>query len=133
MKKFELKNISEQNLFIGDIFMIEKTFRKLIDAVREANPECEDLSPICYSAIAKEDAILIKIDENKYIDLDGINSNKDVEIINELLNSGSINNNIILSQGTLDPYVGELYIGYNTLSKVKDSEKILEKKLNTLN
>ena len=36
--------------------MIEKTFRKLIDAVREANPECEDLSPICYSAIAKEDA-----------------------------------------------------------------------------
>lgn len=133
MKKFELKNISEQNLFIGDIFMIEKTFRKLIDAVMEANPECEDLSPICYSAIAKEDAILIKIDENKYIDLDGINSNKDMEIINELLNSGSINNNIILREGTLDPYVGELFVGVNTLKKIENSKKVLEKKLDTLN
>lgn len=133
MKKFDLKNIKEEDIFIGDIFIIERTFKRLIEQVKTANPDCKDLSPICYRQLAKENAILIKIGEDKYIDLDGINSKKDVKIINELLTNKSKYNNIILNVGTLDPYVGELFIGVNTLSKVKSAEKILEKKLNTLN
>ena len=106
--------------------------KEIIDEVKKVNAECDNLSLVCLTDIAKEGAILIKVDENKYIDFDGINSNKDIEIINELLSSDSKNNNIILSEGSFNPYVGELYIGVNTLSKSKKVNKVLEKKLNTL-
>ena len=130
MTKFNLKNINEEDIFIGDIYIIERTFKKLIAAVKEANPECEYLSPICYSIIAKEGAILIKVDEDNYVDLDGIRNTSDIENINELLNSNSLNNNIILSVGTKDPYVGELII--KNIKRIKKLDKLLEKKLNTL-
>lgn len=130
MKKFDLKSVSDEDIFVGDLWLIEGVCKNIIDEVKKANPKCDNLALVCLTNIAKEDAILIKVDENKYIDLDGIRNNRDIEIINELLNNGSKDNNIILSEGSLDPYIGELYIGHNTLKKI-NKDKIL-KKINTL-
>ena len=42
-KKFELKKISKKDIYIGDIMIIERTFKNLIGEVKKLNPECEKL------------------------------------------------------------------------------------------
>jgi len=125
---YELDKKFSNNLFIGDIYMIVRVFDKLIEENKNVNSNIDDLSPICFKILAKKDAILIRIKENKYIDADYIINNNIDNVVDLLINSN--NNNLIFTIGTLNPYIGQLYIGKNSLRQL-DGKKLV-KKLDTL-
>jgi len=103
MKKFDLKNITEEDIFVGDLYIV--TNMPFVSIM---------------STLAKKEAILIRVTEDYYIDLESIKSNSDIVIINELLSSNDYNsNNIILSDKLKKPYIGQLFIG--SLEKVKEN------------
>lgn len=109
---FDLKNIDKNDLYVGDLYIVTNT--------------SEDYTR---SILAKKDAILIKLFDNHYIDLDSIKSKIDITIINEMLSCNYKDNNRILSDIVDKPYIGKLFIG--SLEKTKEYGKLLELK-NTL-
>ena len=112
-KIFDLNNVTIDDLYVGDIYIITSTTK---DYTR--------------SVLAKRNATLIKLFDNHFVDLDSIKTNFDIVVINEMLSCNYKDNNIIISDIVDKPYIGKLFIG--TLDKSKKiSEDILKLK-NTL-
>ena len=108
MNKFISENVLENNCFIGDINIVTSTKNEIT------------------VSLAKKDAVLLQISEELFVDLDYIKSKEDINKINELLNSNSINNNIILSNNINNPYVGKLYISNLRNKKEKNIKKLIK-------
>ena len=107
--------------YIGNIYMITSIDKKALDFLKKYDVVDDDNLIACKYVLAKEDARLIKIHDNCYIDKEGIKSINDIKLIAELLKSNSTSN-IIMKNNIYDPYIGELF--------VKDIRKIKVKKLN---
>lgn len=131
MKKyFNYKEIKKENIFIGNILMITDLNKETLDYIKEQYPKLFYYHQCCESSLAKENAILIKVGHDKYVDLDFIKEVKDCELINYYLDN-NIKSNIVLEIGSPNPYLGELYVDYLTLSNCdikEESINILELK-----
>lgn len=111
-KIFDLKNITVEDIYIGNIYIItniEKDYTR--------------------SQLTKKDAILIRINNTIYVDLEIIKSKSDLIIINEMLKRNDINNNILLSDIISNAFVGKLFIGDISLLKDSIEKKILKNTL----
>lgn len=124
---FDIKNIKEENIYIGEIWMIKKVFNELIEYSKKQYPLISGFSSVCFRTLAKKDAILIKVKENYFIDIDFIKSNKEIELINEAIKNGCKNNNIFLTEDTYDPYVGQLYLENLKTANKLDKDKVIKK------
>lgn len=108
-------------IFTCDIRIITKVNREKINILKSNNSSTDDYIPCCETELAKENAILLKVNTDTYIDIDTIKNNSDIKLIYELLKTGNIDNNIFIKCYSKDPYVGQLYISnlkiYNKLNE----------------
>jgi len=114
MKKLDLKKIKKEDIYIGNIFMIEKVFDTLIEKVISINPQINDLSQICYRLLVKTNAMLIKVDDNNY--LTGIVKKEDSSYAN-LLGRYLLNKKVFTVKDKLKYYANnELYLPHALLN-----------------
>ena len=130
MKKFDFKDINKYDIYIGNIMLITYVSQKILEDIKNIDGNIEDFSVACNKVLAKKDVLLLKLNSSYFVDLDMIKSTKDMYYINYCLEN-NITDNILLKIGTKDPYVGQLFI--KNIKKIKKIDKLLEKKLNTLN
>ena len=129
MEKFNFGFINRDKVFIGDISIITAIDKNSLRMLKTCSSFRDDYTSACKVVIAKEKAMLIRVDKTHFIDIDYIKTSDDCEKINELLNSKSFENNIFLTHGTKEPYVGQLVLSniksYNHLkSSVTDVAKL---------
>lgn len=110
VEKFNFSFINKSNIYVGKIKLITGINRDYLKMLKDCSSFRGDYTSACQTVVAKEDAILIRIDKNYFIDIDSIKSASDCERINELLISKSFDNNMFLRHSTKDPYVGELFL-----------------------
>ena len=110
MEKFNFSFINKSNIYVGNIRLIVGLNRDYLTMLKECPSFRGDYTSACQTVVAKEDAILIRVDNNYFIDIDSIKTASDCERINELLVSKSFDNNMFLRHATKDPYVGELFL-----------------------
>jgi len=84
--------LANNNIYMGDIMMITK---KNSDSSFE-------------KVLAKSNAILININDNKFIDIDDVNERNIIYI--EFLLSNNVSDDIILKEEVENPYVGKLFL-----------------------
>lgn len=128
MKHFDFKNINKDDIYVGDIFILKQYNSKLLNEFKNYYISIGNAYMIaCDFKIAKKDAILIKLDDDLYVDIDSINVFSDCNYINYCLEN-DITDNILLSTASYNPYVGQLFLKninkYNDLSNVKKLELI---------
>lgn len=131
MELLNLKNINEEDIYTGDIYLVINVDKKMLEEIKKCDIVLGDFSPACNSILAKSEATLIKVADRYFIDIDSIKSNKDIENINYLIKSDSKNNNILLRQGTFNPYIGQLYITKLRSVKKENKDNILLRLKNT--
>ena len=110
MEKFNFSFINKANIYVGNIKLITGINRDYLRMLKECSSFRGDYTSACETVVAKENAILIRIDKNYFVDIDSIKTASDCVRINELLASKSFDNNILLRHATKDPYVGELFL-----------------------
>ena len=110
MEKFNFSFINKSNIYVGNIKLITGINRDYLNLLKECPSFRGDYTSACETVVAKENAILIRVNKNYFVDIDSIKTASDCERINELLASKSYNNNILLRHATKDPYVGELFL-----------------------
>ena len=126
---FDYKYINTEDIYIGDIMLVKSVDMKTLEEVKKCDVIIGDLSSACKVVLAKENAILIKVGHNKFVDLDSIKHISDCDYINNCLEY-NIADNIILKQGTFDPYKGQLFLRrLRSLDIKKEVTDILELKL----
>ena len=81
----------------------------------------------CKIILAKENATLLKINHNCYIDLDSIKTEDNINKIVELIKNGGTSN-LLMNNYVCNPYVGQLFV-YNLTKK----QNITLHKTNTQN
>ena len=103
--------------YTGDIYMITSVDTKLLDFL-----QTHDIIDLCACkyVLAKQDANLIRVTDNSYIDLDSIKNINYIRTISELLDNESVSN-LIMQYNVDNPYVGQLF--------VKNLKQIDKKKL----
>lgn len=133
-KLFDFKNINRDTVYVGNIMLVKKVNKKHLKECLNADIIIGDLSGPngpCKTDIAKKDAILVKVSDNYYVDIDSIKDLQDCDYINFCLKN-NISDNILLKKGTFDPYVGQLFV--SNLKKCITVEKSINiKKLKLLN
>lgn len=129
-KVFDFTFINKNNVYVGDIILVKHVNKKILNELKNCGCNMGDYSNACEIITAKENAILIKVEENCYVDIDSIKRKTDCNYINECLINGVLDN-IILNCGTYNPYVGQLFL--RNVRSYKDIEKekfdIMELKL----
>ena len=106
MKKiFDFKNINKESLYIGDIYIIKNKKEK---------------------EIAKKDAILVKVTDEYYVDIDSIKDLVDCDYINFYIKN-NIETNILLKEDLLNLYVGKLFI-----TNIKSFVEFKKKEINIM-
>ena len=131
MKLLDLKQIKEEDIYTGNINLITTVDKEMLEEIKKCDIVLGDYSPACKTILAKENALLIKVNDLYYIDIDSIKSNKDIENINTLISSNSKNNNILLRHGTFNPFVGGLYISNLRCAKENTLEEVTLRLKNT--
>lgn len=131
MKLLDLKQIKEEDIYTGNINLITTVDKEMLEEIKKCDIVLGDYSPACKTILAKENALLIKVNDTYYIDIDSIKSNKDIENINTLISSNSKNNNILLRHGTFNPFVGGLYISNLRCAKENTLEEVTLRLKNT--
>ena len=106
--------------YIGNIYMITSINDKLLTFLQKYDVVDDDNLCACAYVLAKNDAKLIKINDNCYIDYDSIKSTEDAKNIARLLENGA-KSNILMKSIVYFPYIGQLF--------VKDIKVVKSKKL----
>lgn len=119
MVKFNFRLINKSNILVGNIRRIEKIDEKKLMALRYCEDMYGDYSSACVTTLVKENAIILRLNNEWFIDVDSIRSIKDCERISELLKSEIMDTNRFITFGTKNPYVGQLY-----LDSVQPCEKV---------
>ena len=96
MEKFNFSFINKSNIYVGNIRLIVGLNRDYLTMLKECPSFRGDYTSACETIVAKENAILIRVDNNYFIDIDSIKTASDCERINELLVSKSFDNNMFL-------------------------------------
>lgn len=109
-KLFDLKRITEDDIYLGEICIVTKIKRDVLEEIKKCDIILGDHSLACNFDVAKKNVIFIKVSHNQFVDLDTIKCKSDIDKINNLLLTKSKDNNILLRQGTFNPFVGQLYI-----------------------
>ena len=125
MKKniFDFKNINNDTVYIGNIIIIKKVNKKQLKECLNADLFIGDLSGPngpCKTEIAKKNAILVKVNDTYFVDIDSIKDLEDCNFINYCLQN-NISDNILLKHGTFNPFVGQLFV--KNLKSCKSLEK----------
>lgn len=110
MVKFNFRLINRSNVLIGNIRRIQKIDEKKFLLLRYCEDICGDYSSACVTTLVKENAIILRLNDEWFIDIDNIKSIKDCERINELLNSEIMDTERFITYGTKKPYIGQLYL-----------------------
>lgn len=110
MEKFNFGLINKSNVLIGDVRIIVSINGKNLRMLKSCDSLCGDYTSACKTLPAKDNAILLRVDDKHFIDIDSINCADDCDQINELLNSNSVDNNMFMTLGTDSPYIGQLYL-----------------------
>ena len=110
MEIFDFKNISKDNIYIGNIYIVEdidKTYKK-----EYVYPDdyISNLNKIYKTCLAKKETILIKVNDIYYVDIDSIKDLQDCDYINFCLKN-NITDNILLKESLLNSCVGKLFVG----------------------
>jgi len=123
MKKIDLKNINKYDIYTGNIMLVTYVSHKILEEIKRIDGNIEDFSVACSKVLAKEEALLIKVNSTYFVDLDMIKSTKDIDYINYCLEN-KITDNILLRHGTFKPFVGQLYLTKLCCLNKKKQEEI---------
>lgn len=128
-EKFDFRYINKDNVYIGDIMLVTSVNQYTLNEIKKCDTIIGDFSGACNVELAKENAILIKVSNNLFVDLDSIEHLRDLDYINNCLKN-NITDNVILRQGTFNPFVGQLFLRkVRTYDIKKEVTDILELKL----
>lgn len=116
-KTFDFYNISKDDIYIGKISMITYVDLEIVRKLRFTY--YKDFSSACKTVTAKRDAVLIRVTEDCYIDIDSIERGLDCVNINRSLNSLP-HDNRLLRVGVHNPTAGLLFI--REIKKITDLE-----------
>ena len=117
---YDFNNIKKEDVYFGDIILIKKVNYDILKQCKSIRTVLGvDYSSACKTVIAKPQAVLIKVSDKYFVDLDAIRRGKDIEHINFCLFS-NITDNVLLKNGTYNPYVGSMYV--TNLVSAKDKE-----------
>lgn len=108
--EYDFGFIRRCDIFIGDLRMVVGIDKEYADILRNCSYFRNSNIIACKTVPAKNNAVLIKVDNEHFIDLDSIKSKNDLKTINELLQTESFDNNIFLTLDTKEPFIGQLYI-----------------------
>lgn len=104
---FDYNNIKENEIFIGDIYIVTEVDKEQYYINKHLKKE--DFLDACEYKLYKKDTMLLKVNDDSYVDIDSIKRKTDCEYIEHCLNIGLIDN-IILKSGIKTPYVGYLFL-----------------------
>lgn len=110
MKKFDFGFINRTNVLVGNIKRVDKINNKMLVALRCCEAMYGDYSSACETTLVKENAIVLRLNNDWFIDIDNIQGIKDCELINELLKNETMDANRFMTFGIKRPYIGQLYL-----------------------
>lgn len=110
MVKFNFRLIDKSNILVGNIRRVDKINNKMLIALQCCEAMYGDYSPACDTTLVKENAIILRLNNEWFIDVDTIKSIKDCELINELLKKEIMDVDRFMTFGTKCPYIGQLYL-----------------------
>lgn len=117
---YDFDNIKKEDVYFGDIMLIRKVNHDILrDSKSIGTVLGVDHSNACLSVLAKPKAILIKVSDRYFVDIDGIKRGKDCEHINFCLHN-NIYDNMLLLNGVFNPAVGLMFV--TNLVPAKDKE-----------
>lgn len=111
-KLFDFKNINNDTTYVGDIYKVKRINKKLLIEYLNAGVLINDINEKngpCETVLIKKDAILIKVSDNYFIDIDFIKDLQDCDYINFCLKQ-NIPDIIFLKRGIFNPFVGQLFV-----------------------
>lgn len=108
--EYDFGFIKRSDIFIGDLRMVIGIDKEYIDILKNCSSFRNSNIIACKTVPAKNNAVLIKVDNEHFIDLDSIKSKNDLKTINELLQTESFDNNVFLTLDIKEPFIGKLYI-----------------------
>lgn len=122
MDKFNFSFINKSNVLVGDIRLVVGIDKDKMDLLKSCGSFRDEYTSACKTVLAKENALLLRVDKKHFIDIDSIKCSGDCKRINDLLNSRSFDNNIFLTLGSKNPYVGQLILSQvKTYSELESS------------
>lgn len=126
--EYDFGFIKRSDIFVGDLRMVVGIDEEYVDILKKCSSFRNSNIIACKTVPAKNNAVLIKVDNEHFIDLDSIKSKNDLKTINELLQSESFDNNVFLTLDTKEPFIGQLYISslkvYSNRKGLTDIKKL---------
>ena len=117
-----------EQIYIGDINIIIKINRKLLNFVKKYDVIDADNLVACEYILAKKDVILIKINDFYFIDIDSIKNFNELNNIQHYIEE-NIESNLLLKEenNIYDTFIGQLFVSnVKQLTNKNEYRKILK-------